>query len=146
MSMIKKLVTKMALSGEIERDVQLPEGAVITLRPLAPSQTSAAYGMVSIEMLRKVNGDRDSKLMYQQDTIERARTIALIAYAIKKIDDEEVVERDISRSDELKEREEIFKDLLDMEENALDLLSKEYNELNVSRRKFFADGIKNAEK
>lgn len=146
MSIIKKLVSKMAVTGEIERDVTLPDGSVLTLRPLSPSQTSAAYGLVSIDVLRKVNGDKESKLMYQQDTIERTRTIALIAFAIKKVDDNEVMERDLSRSEELEERKEMFMDLLDMEENVLDLLSVEYNELNVSRRKFFSDGIKNAEK
>lgn len=153
MSILKRLVTKMAVTGEAERDVVLPDGSTITLRPLNNAQTTAAFGIVSTTILRKVAGDKEEledtdapPILFQDDTILRARTIALIAYAIKKVDDDPILEEGASRNEELKLRREMLLDLLDMEEALIDLLHNEYNELLKSRRAFFRDIAKNAEK
>lgn len=146
MTILKKLVTKLAMSGEVEHDVLLPDGSSITLRPLTPAQSSAAYGMVTLDVLRKANGDKKEELLYQNDTLARARTVALLAFSIKKIDGEEVLERDITRAEELEERQTMFLELLDMEEPVLDLLATEQANFSNARRDFFADRVKNVEK
>lgn len=150
MGILKQLVSRMANTGEVERDVPLPDGTIITLRPLNNAQTTAAFGIVTTDILRKAAGDKedlaDKSILLQNDTILRARTIALMAYAVKKIDGELIIDEHATRSEELEIRREVLVDLLDMEEALIDLLHTQYNELTNSRREFFRDVVKSAEK
>lgn len=138
MSLLKETIQSLAKKGKIEKEVTL-HGMKIILGTLSTEEQILSESIVSHKSLReKYNADQDS-FMTLQDTLLKHRSVSILCFAIKSIDEKQPVDTSKNLEEQFKERLEFRDELLELDANTIDFLLKEYNVLMDENKKVYED-------
>lgn len=143
MSLVGDMIKSVSQEGKIEHKFTIKKLKFV-MCPLDLDEMLIADGMIDIEKLRKKFGAKD--LVVLNDTIQKARTIALVALATKTVNGKPPVDESISLEEQFKQLEEFRDELMGSGTAFVDRLILEYNKMVDKERAFFADLDENVEK
>lgn len=143
MSLVGDIIKSVAREGEIQHEFNV-KGTRFVFRPLNLDEMLIADGMIDMDKLRKKYGAKD--LVVLNDTIQKARTVALVALATKTVNGKKPVDEKVTKEEQFKQLEEFRDELMDAGTAFVDRLIVEYNRMVDKERDFFADLDENAEK
>lgn len=143
MSLVGDLIKSVAQEGEIIHEFTI-KGLKFVMHPLSLDKVLIADGMIDMANLRKRHGVKD--LVVLNDTIQKARTIALVALATKTVNGKPPVDEAATKEEQFKQLEEFRDELMGLGAGFVDKLILEYNKLVAKEKDFFADLENNTEK
>jgi len=143
MSLVKDVIESVARKGEITHEFTV-KGLQFVIRSLATEEQILADGMVDTGKIRKKYGAEN--LMTLSDTIQKYRTIAMVALATKTINGKSPVDEEASLEEQYKQRQEFVDELMSLGSAFMDNVIREYNKLGVKEREFFSDVDENIKK
>lgn len=143
MSLVGDIIKSVAKEGEITHEFSIKKINFV-FRPLNLDEMIIADGMIDIEKIRKKYGAKD--LIVLNDTIQKARTIALVTLATKTVNGKQPVDKNASLEDQFKQLEEFRDELMDSGTAFVDRLILEYNKMVDKEREFFKELDENVEK
>lgn len=143
MSLVGDLIKSVVQEGEIVHEFTV-KSLKFVMRPLNLDEMLIADGMIDIEKIRKKHGAKD--LVVLNDTIQKARTVALVALATKTVNGKPPVDKETTIEDQFKQLEEFRDELMGSGTAFVDRLIIEYNKLVDKERAFFKDLEENVEK
>lgn len=143
MSLVKEAIQALAQTGELTHDFTLA-GKKFVMRPLNSEEQILADGMVDTNHVKKKYGAE--KLMTLTDTIQKYRTVAMIALATKSIDGKPPVDTGVNLEEQYKQRCELRDELMSLPSGLMDEIIREYNQMSIKERKFYQGLEENMEK
>ena len=143
MSLVKEAIEALAQKGELEHEFNLA-GKKFVMRPLNSEEQILADGMVDTNNVKKKYGAE--KLVTLNDTIQKYRTVAMIALATKSIDGKPPVDTEVNLEEQYKQRCELRDELMKLPSGLMDEIIREYNQMSIKERKFYKDIDENLEK
>ena len=143
MSLVGDIIKSVAKEGEIHHEFSV-KGVKFVFRPLNLDEMLIADGMIDMDKLQKKYGAKD--LVVLNDTIQKARTIALVALSTKTVNGKQPVDKDASLEEQFRQLGEFRDELMDSGTAFVDRLILEYNKMVDKEREFFRDLDENVEK
>ena len=143
MSLVKEAIQALAQQGELTHEFTLA-GKKFVMRPLDSEEQILADGMVDTNLVKKKYGA--DKLMTLSDTIQKYRTIAMIALATKSIDGKPAVDSEANLEEQYKQRCELRDELMKLPSGLMDEIIREYTQMSIKERKFYRNIEENMEK
>lgn len=143
MSLVKDLIQSVAKEGEITHEFSI-KGLKFVLRALSTEEQFLADGMVNTTRLREKYGAKN--LMTLNDTIQKHRTIAMVALATKTINGKSPVDSAESKEKQFEQREELRDELMELDSRMMDEIIREYNQLTRKQVDFYTNFEENVEK
>lgn len=143
MSLVGDMIKSVAQEGEIVHKFTIKKLKFV-MSPLKLDQLIIADGMIDIDKLREKYGAKD--LVILNDTIQKARTIALVTLATKTVNGKPPVDVEATKEEQFKQLEEFRDELMDAGSAFVDRLIVEYNKMVNKEKEFFADLDENVEK
>lgn len=143
MSLVKDAIQSMIQKGKIQHDFEM-NGTKITMEVLTTEEQLLADSLVDPEKIKDKYGA--DQLNTFRDTIEKYRTIAQIAFSIKKVNGKSPVDTKATLSDQFVQRIEFRDELNELDVVMLDLMIGEYRRLIDKQRSFLEKVEENAKK
>lgn len=143
MSLVSDIIKSVAKDGEITHEFSVKKIKFV-LRPLTLEELLIADGMIDTEKIRKKYGAND--LILLNDTIQKHRTIALVALATKTVNGKEPIDKKASLQEQFKQLEEFRDELMGTGGAFVDRLIAEYNVMVSKEKEFYKELEENVEK
>ena len=143
MSLVSDIIQSVAKEGEITHEFKV-RGTKFVYRPLNSEELIIADGMIDTEKVRKKHGAKD--IVTLNDTIQKHRTLAMVALATKTVNGKPPIDSKASAEDRFKQLEEFRDELMAVGGGFVDRLILEYNKLLSKEREFYQDLDENLEK
>lgn len=143
MSLVKEAILSVAREGEITHEFTI-KGLKFVIKALSTEEQILADGMVDTSRIRSKYGAEN--LMTLSDTIQKYRTIAMIALATKTLNGTSPVDENASLEEQYKQRREFIDELMSLGSGFMDAIIKEYTQLGIKERNFYKDLEENIKK
>lgn len=143
MSLVKDVIESVAREGEMTHEFTI-KGLKFVIHNLSTEEQILADGMVDTAKIRNKYGAKN--LMTLADTIQKYRTVAMVALATKTLNGKSPVDENTSLEDQYKQRTEFIDELMSLGGAFMDAIIKEYNQLGVKEREFYKDVEENLKK
>jgi hypothetical protein len=134
MSLVKDAILSVARKGEITHEFSIKDLKFV-LRTLKTEESFLADGMVDTAKLREKYGA--TNLLTLNDTIQKYRTIAMVALATKTINGQSPIDMKADLETQYKQRLELRDELMELDSAMVDEIIREYNKLNLKGIKFY---------
>lgn len=134
MSLVKDAILSVARNGEITHEFSIKDLKFV-LRTLKTEESFLADGMVDTAKLREKYGA--TNLLTLNDTIQKYRTIAMVALATKTINGQSPIDTKADLESQYKQRLELRDELMELDSAMVDEIIREYNKLNLKGIKFY---------
>lgn len=134
MSLVRDAILSVARDGEITHEFTIKELKFV-LRGLKTEEAFLADGMVDTAKLREKYGA--TNLLTLNDTIQKYRTIAMVALATKTVNGQPPVDKTLPLEQQYKQRLELRDELMELDSAMIDEIIREYNKLNLKQIKFY---------
>lgn len=143
MSLVKDVIESVARNGEVTHEFSV-KGLKFVIGSLSTEEQILADGMVDTAKIRKKYGAEN--LMTLSDTIQKYRTIAMVALATKTLNGKCPVDENAKLEEQYKQRTEFIDELMSLGSGFMDAVIKEYSQLSIKEREFYKDIEANLEK
>ena len=143
MSLVKDAIESIAREGEITHEFSV-KGLDFVLRSLSTEEQLLADGMVNTSRIREKYGAKN--LMTLSDTIQKYRTVAMIALSTKTLNGKEPVDSKATLQEQYKQRTEFQDELMSLGSVFMDEIIREFNQLAIKERDFIKKLEENVEK
>lgn len=144
MSLVASAIRGLAEKGRLTKESTVKD-VKFELEILTTEEQLLADGMVDTDALKKKYGAGDVYSTYP-DTISKMRTLAILTFAIKKVNGAPVVDEEKTIVEQFKQRLEFKDELAELGTVIVDKLYKDYRSLTDQQRELFADIEENVEK
>lgn len=143
MSLVREAIMSVARTGEIVHKFTIKD-LTFVLRGLKSEEELLADGMVDPQRLREKYGA--TNLLTLNDTLQKHRTLAMVALATKSVNGQSPVDTESTLQEQYKQRLELRDELMELDSAMVDEIVKEYNKLALKRAQFFENVEENMEK
>jgi hypothetical protein len=143
MSLVSDVIKSVAREGEITHEFKI-KGLKFVLRTLSTEEQFIADGMIDTNRLKEKYGAKN--LMTLNDTIQKHRTIAMVALATKTINGKSPVDTEKTMAEQFTQRQELRDELMELDSRMMDEIIKEYNRMTLKQTEFYSKLDENMEK
>jgi hypothetical protein len=143
MSLVREAILSVARNGEITHEFTVKELKFV-LRTLSTEEQFIADGMVDTARLREKYGA--DNLITLNDTIQKHRTIAMVAMATKTVNGKSPVDTESTLQEQYKQRTELRNELMELDSHLIDHIIREYTKLTSKQNDFYKNLDENMEK
>lgn len=143
MSLVKDAIRSIVEKGIIEHEFTIQDTKFV-IRSLTTEEQFLADGMVDSNRLREKY--KTDKLITLNDTIQKHRTISMVALATKLVNGHSPVDENESLENQFKQRLELRDELMSLGSGYMDQIITEYNKLKQKEAKFYQNVEENVEK
>lgn len=135
MSLVKSALQSLAEKGKVTHSFTIKD-TKFEMESLTTEEQILSDGLVDIDTLKK-KYDTKQRISTYPDMIAKYRSLAQIAFAIKKINNEPPVDTEKTYSEQFIARLEFRDELSQLDPVMLDEIIKEYKKLGSKQRDFY---------
>lgn len=135
MSLVAAAIKSLIEKGDVFHETTI-HGIKFEMGVLSSEEQILADGLVDMDKIREKYKAETSFVTTFRDTVEKFRTIALVAFAVKKVNGQSPVDAGASLQEQYKQRVEFRDELLGLPTPVQDKLTREYNQLLLKQAEF----------
>lgn len=137
MSLVKKAIQSLVQTGKIVHEFNIGDVKFV-MEPLDSEEQILADGLVDIDHLKE-KYNTEKRVSTYPDMIGKYRSISQVAFAIRKVNGEDTIDKSLSAKEQFKQFLEFRDDLGKLSTSMIDQLVSEYRKLNKKQIEFFDD-------
>lgn len=137
MSLVKDAIKSLAAKGKVDSEFTIL-GTKFVMEALTMEEQLITDGFVDIDVMKK-KYDTEDRISTYPDMIGKCRSMAMVTFAIKKVNNISPVDETLSAAEQFKQRVELRDELMELGPAVIDQLIQKYNALAMKQKEFFAD-------